>query len=168
MTHVATTTLTSVVQLVKNVSRDSTRPRTPSRRSPASESTMQDDDANREERDCPPHYSEEERWLGAEVEVDNTGLVRALYAKRDGVAAAEAERRETRLRTAILHRVKKCRQNARAAGADRVAQRDRAAVDVHAIPVPAQPLAVGECLRRERFIRLDEIVVARSSCRSSS
>ena len=39
-------------------------------------------------------------------------------------------------------------------------ERDRAAVHVHAIPRPAEPVAIGQRLRGERFIGLDQIVVA--------
>src|SRR4051812_39566873 len=75
------------------------------------------------------------------------------------VAASEAERRDTGSGATILHGVQQSCQHARAARADRMAERDRAAVHVHAIPVPAQLLAVGQCLRRERFVGFDEIVV---------
>ena len=68
---------------------------------------------------------------------------------------------------AILQRVEQRRQHAGAARADRMAERDRAAVHVDAVPVPAQPPAVGERLRRERLVRLDQIVVADRWCRSS-
>ena len=59
-------------------------------------------------------------------------------------------------------------EHARAARADRMTERDRAAVHVHAIPVPAECRAVRERLRRERLVRLDEIVVADLRARSSS
>src|SRR3712207_1985479 len=84
----------------------------------------------------------------------------ALDAHRDGVAAAEAERGESRARVAVLHGVQQRREHARAARADRVAERDRAAVHVDAVPVPAEPLPVGERLRGEGLVRLDELEVA--------
>ena len=65
-----------------------------------------------------------------------------------------------RVSVAILHRVQQRREHARAARADRMAERDRAAVHVHAIPVPSERRAIRERLRRERLVRFDEIVVA--------
>src|SRR4051794_36393521 len=41
-----------------------------------------------------------------------------------------------------------------------MSKRDRAAIDIHPTPVPAELLTVGERLRRERLVRLDEVVVA--------
>src|SRR5207249_2572511 len=51
--------------------------------------------------------------------------------QRDAVAAAEAERRDTARQVAPLQRVQERRQDAAAARADRVAERDGAAIHVH-------------------------------------
>src|SRR5687768_8727721 len=86
-------------------------------------------------------------------------LVGPLDGQRDGVAAAEAKRRETGPGPAILHGVQQRRQHARAARADGVSERDRAAVHVHAVPFPAEALPVRERLRCECLVRFDEIVI---------
>src|SRR5262245_34310766 len=84
--------------------------------------------------------------------------VYSRYAEGNCVAAAEAQRRQSATRIPILHRVQQRRQHPRATGTDRMAERDRAAVDVHTIPVPLETEPVGDRLRRERFVGLDEIV----------
>ena len=58
--------------------------------------------------------------------------------QRDAVAAAEAERRDAAARAIRCHRVEQRRQHARTAGADGVAERDGAAVHVHARGIDAQ------------------------------
>src|SRR5690554_4393845 len=67
-----------------------------------------------------------------------------LDGKGHGVAAAEAERGEAVLRVARVHGVDECDEHAGAGGADRVAERDRAAIHVDAVPVPAEFAAVGQ------------------------
>ena len=78
---------------------------------------------------------------------------------RDAHAAADAERGEALLGVAALHFVQQRRQHARARSADRMADRDRAAVDVDDRRIPAQVLVDRERLRRESFIGFDEIEV---------
>ena len=92
----------------------------------------------------------------------------ALHRQRHGVAAAQAERGEAGLLAALLQRVEQRDQHARARGADRVPERDRAAVDVDAVPVPAERVAVGQRLRRERLVGLDQVEVADRRRPSSS
>src|SRR6185312_16200856 len=58
-------------------------------------------------------------------------------AEGNRVAAAEAERGEAAVHVAVLHGIEKRRQHARAARADRMAERDGAAVHIHVVPVPA-------------------------------
>src|SRR5215204_901755 len=53
-----------------------------------------------------------------------------LYCERHAIAAAEAQRGDAALRVAAFHRVEERGEDAAAARADGVAQRDRAAVDV--------------------------------------
>src|SRR3954470_7951974 len=84
----------------------------------------------------------------------------ALDAPGDGVPTAEAERCQASTGARVAHRVKWRGGEAGAARADRVPQRDGAAVDVHPAPVPPELLTVGERLGRERLVRLDEVVVA--------
>ena len=62
--------------------------------------------------------------------VNAIGDLHPFDGERDAVAAAEAERRDAALQVAPLQRVEQRRQHARAARADRVAERDGAAVDV--------------------------------------
>src|SRR3954467_11257883 len=83
----------------------------------------------------------------------------ALDAHRDAHAAADAERGETLLGIAPLHLVEERDQHARAGRADRMADRDRAAVDVDPGRIPAEILVDGASLRRESLIRLDEVEI---------
>ena len=66
----------------------------------------------------------------------------ALDDEGERLAAADAERGEPALRVAVLHRVEQRRQDARAARADGMPERDRAAADVHLLRVePAELVA---------------------------
>src|SRR4051794_36838499 len=97
------------------------------------------------------------------VRAARTSVVMSLSPgdrERHRVAAAEAERCEATLEIAILQSVQQRGEHARATRADGMTERDRAAVHVDAIPIPLQTGAVGERLRRERFVRFDQIVVA--------
>ena len=78
---------------------------------------------------------------------------------RDRSPAAEAERREALPPAAPPKLVEERRQDARARRADRVAERDRAAVDVDLVPVEAELVAIGQDLRGERLVDLDQIEV---------
>src|SRR5215207_2109550 len=82
-----------------------------------------------------------------------------LDAHGDAHAAADAQRRETLLGVAAAHLVEERDQDAGARGADRMADGDCAAVDVHDLRVPAHVLVDGERLRREGLVRLDEVEV---------
>src|SRR5688500_4042604 len=75
-----------------------------------------------------------------------------LDAEGDAHAAADAERGEALLRVAALHLVEQGGQHPRAAGADRVADGDRAAVDVDLVGGPAELLADRERLGGERLV----------------
>src|SRR4051812_41758134 len=87
-------------------------------------------------------------------------LVHPRDAEGNRVTTAEAQRREAALLVSILERVEQRRQHTRAARSDRMAERNRAAVYVHVVPVPVESRAVGKCLRGECLVRLDEIEVA--------
>src|SRR5262249_32170274 len=84
----------------------------------------------------------------------------ALYAHRDAHAAADAERREALLGVALLHFVEQRHQHPSAGSADRMADRDRAAVDVDLRGVPAEVLVDRAGLRGERLVGLDQIEIA--------
>ena len=58
------------------------------------------------------------------------------YGQR--LAASDAETREPSPRAMALHGVDQCRKDARARGADRMAERDGPAVDVHSLGVELQ------------------------------
>src|SRR4051812_15939628 len=60
----------------------------------------------------------------------------AFDGKRDSHAAADAKRREAPPRVSFLHFVKKRDQHPGARSADRMTERDRAAVHVHLLRVP--------------------------------
>ena len=78
-----------------------------------------------------------------------------LDRHRDRAAAAEAQRRQPVAALPPLQLVDERRHDPRAAGADRVAQRDRAAVDVDLLPVEPELAAVGQRLGGERLVDLD-------------
>ena len=79
---------------------------------------------------------------------------------RNTHAAADAERGEALLGIALLHFVQQGHEHARAGSADRVADRDRAAVDVDLGRIPAQVLVDRAGLRRECLVGLDQIEIA--------
>src|ERR1700716_350092 len=60
-----------------------------------------------------------------------------LAAHGTAHAAADAKRREAALRVALLHLVQQSHEDAAARGADRVAERDRPAVHVDLLRIPA-------------------------------
>src|SRR5262249_28090975 len=70
-----------------------------------------------------------------------------LHAHRNAHAAADAERGKAFLGVALLHLVQQRHQHARAGGADRMAERDRATVDVDLRRVPAEVLVDRASLR---------------------
>ena len=72
------------------------------------------------------------------------------------MAAADAQRRQTVLCVAFFHGMQQADQNARAAGADRMAQCNRAAVDVDAFLREAQRIANCQKLSGKRFIGLNQ------------
>src|SRR5438270_2613613 len=84
----------------------------------------------------------------------------ACKAHGDAHAATDAQRGKTLLGIAFLHFVEQRYENARAGGADRMADRNRAAVDVDLRGVPTEVLVDGARLSREGFIGLDEVEVA--------
>src|ERR1044071_23857 len=83
----------------------------------------------------------------------------AFDGKRDPHAAADAKRSEAAPRVALLHFVKQGDQHARARGADRVAERNGAAVHVHLLRVPAHLAVDRDRLRGEGLVDLQEIEI---------
>src|SRR5581483_5511082 len=85
------------------------------------------------------------------------------YATRsttaDSLADADAHRRDAVAAAAPLHLVEQRRHNARAAAAERVAERDRAAVDVDTAHIEVQLADIVQRLRGERLVDLEEIDV---------
>ena len=89
-----------------------------------------------------------------------------LDGHRDRAAAAEAQRREPVAALAPRELVEQRRDDPRAAGPDRVAERDRAAVDVDLVPVEPERAAVGQGLGGERLVDLDEVERLDAAARS--
>src|SRR2546426_3311764 len=83
-----------------------------------------------------------------------------LPAEGHGVAAPETQGGAAGRLLPVLQGVQERREDTRAGGADRVAEGDGAPVHVHAVPVPPEGAPGGAPLDRERFVRLDQIVVA--------
>src|SRR5262245_19519419 len=77
----------------------------------------------------------------------------------DALAAADARRRAAERLAALFHLAQQRQQQASARGAERVAERDRAAVDVALLAVELQLLLAAEVLRRERLVDLDQVEV---------
>src|ERR1051326_7239890 len=85
----------------------------------------------------------------------------SFYGEGAPHSAPDAKRREAAPRVALLHFVEKGDQHARARGADRVAERDGAAVHVHLLRVPAHLPVDRDRLRGEGLVDLHEIEVLR-------
>ena len=101
-----------------------------------------------------------ERAVGSDMRSSCAVLRRrldALEGHRDRAAAAEAERREAVAAAAPLELVEERRDDAGAACADGVSERDRAAVHVDLVPVEVQLAAVRQRLRGEGLVDLDEV-----------
>src|SRR2546425_10010664 len=88
-----------------------------------------------------------------------TRSLRSFNDHRDRVAATEAQGRESALRAAILHCVNEGRQHARAAAADRVAERHRTAVYVELLVRNPQLSHHREARRGVRLVVLEEVDV---------
>ena len=75
----------------------------------------------------------------------------------DALSAADAERGQPVAEAAGAQRVEQRDQDARAGRADRVAERDGAAVHVHALGVQLQLAQDGQALRGERLVQLEQV-----------
>src|SRR5262249_7909173 len=80
-----------------------------------------------------------------------------LDGERDAVAATQAERRDAPLEIPLLECVEQRRENARAAGPDRVAEGHRAAVDVDLPGIDPELLEHRESLHGERLVQLEQV-----------
>src|SRR3954464_2475355 len=76
----------------------------------------------------------------------------ALDHHGDRFAAADAQRRHAALLALRLQRVQKRRQNARARGADGMAERHGAAMHIDLLGIEAEQLIVGDGHHRERLV----------------
>src|SRR6266705_3596425 len=75
------------------------------------------------------------------------------------IAAAQAQSREATLRVAVFHRVHESREHARAAAADRMAERHRAAVDVELLARDPELAHHHEARGRVRLVVLEQVDV---------
>src|SRR3981081_860704 len=87
-------------------------------------------------------------------------LLPPVDGEGDPFAATEAERREAAVEIAVLQCVQQRREHTGATPADRMSERGGAAGHVDAVPIPVESRTVGERLRREGFVRLDQVIVA--------
>src|SRR5437899_12186686 len=81
----------------------------------------------------------------------------AFDAHRNSHAAADAQRREAFLCIALLHFVEQGHEDARAGRAGRMPGRNRAAIDVDPVGLPAALAVAGARLCRASFVGSDEI-----------
>src|SRR5688572_188506 len=88
---------------------------------------------------------------------DVPGELSSFDRQSYSIAAAEAERGDAAFEIPLLQGIDQRGQDARAAGADRVAERDGAAIDVHSGRVDPELLDHREQLDREGFVDLEEI-----------
>src|SRR5688500_4086306 len=87
------------------------------------------------------------------------GRLGPLDGERDAVASAKAQTRDSALQTSLLQRIEQCRQDARAAGADRMPERHCSSVDVHLARIDSQLTKDSDQLHRERFVNLEQVNV---------
>src|SRR5262249_5452059 len=80
--------------------------------------------------------------------------------KRDAITTAQTQGGDAALQAAILQRVEQRRQHARAAGANRMTEGNRAAVHVHFALVEPELIQNRDGLDRECLVQLDEVDVA--------
>src|SRR3954454_16672958 len=78
---------------------------------------------------------------------------------RQSLTDADADRGDAIAAAAALELVRERGEDARAAGAERVADGDRAAIGVDALGIDRPLVDAGERLRRERLVELDDLDV---------
>src|SRR5580765_3267410 len=84
-----------------------------------------------------------------------------LNGECDAHAASDTKRSQAALGVALLHFVEQRDEDPAARGADRMAERDRAAVHVDLARIPAHLAIDGDGLGGERLVDLHEIQVLR-------
>src|SRR5919204_52230 len=89
----------------------------------------------------------------------HTGGSDPLDDRRDPLPAADAERGEAVALLTLAQLVHQRQREARAGCAERMAQRDRAAIHVRALAIEPEVLLHREVLRREGLVDLDEVHV---------
>ena len=87
-----------------------------------------------------------------------------LEQSRRAHAAADAHRHEPSAAAALAELVDELRRELRARRAERMTERDRAAVDVHFLLRNPELAHDRDDLRRERLVELDQVDVVRASC----
>ena len=94
-----------------------------------------------------------------------TSLLNQLDGESDAVAASETERRHTAAAAAIFQRIDECRENTRAARANRMAEGDGPPMNIRLRSIEIELFRDRASLHRESFVELDEIdiVVAPAS-----
>ena len=123
-------------------------------------------------------FDESGFWRGQTVWVQPEARARlrrrprvgALEERRDALADADAQRREPVATVAAAQLVQQRDDEPRAAHPERMAERDRAAVDVHLLLVEAElaDRRRGSATRRPRSARRDRAALASIPARSSS
>src|SRR6185436_18743479 len=104
------------------------------------------------------HHSPAMKWRKVGVSTALSVMASdALERCGDRSAATEAQRREPVAAVASGQLVEQRRDDPGTRRPDRVAERDRAAVDIDLVPVEAERTAVGEGLRGERLVDLDQV-----------
>src|SRR2546430_1037391 len=119
---------------------------------PKASSTLRTPDSSRTSLRCQSRISETSvrRWgvcLGGAP----------IDPRRGPRAAADAERREAVALLALAQLVRGREREPCARRAERMAERDRAAVHVRLLAIEAEVLLDGEVLRRKRLVDLDEV-----------
>src|SRR4051812_5653518 len=84
-------------------------------------------------------------------------LFHALDQRRDSLPDSDAHRRKTVTRPSAAHLVHERRHDARAAAAERMTERNRAAVRIDAFLRNPELSDTGNRLRSERLINLDDV-----------
>ena len=81
----------------------------------------------------------------------------AFQQEREAETTADAERRESESCLSLLHFVDQRRRDPHAGAANRMAQRDRAAVDIQAFRIEVQFTITRDHLGGESFVQFDQI-----------
>src|SRR5258708_7730562 len=83
-----------------------------------------------------------------------------LHRHRHRPTAAQPQRRQSSATAPPAQFVDQRGQDARAAGADGMAQRNRSTVYVYARPIPVEFFTIRQGLRRKGFVDLDQVKIA--------